>query len=603
VVLGMGLGSLVFGGRILVRHGGWFLPLLAALLLCAGYFAVPILPDAYLAGIRLGGASPIVLGALGAAAVCFLPNFILGSLFPWAVSPHAQRAGTLCALNSLGCIAGAFLGGPGSSSLAGLEDSYRAGVACLFFLAALGWLAGAPGGDGADCAVCRLPRRSSTLGFLAASLLPVLAFVGLRAGPLSEPWDPKRLLSGVYQWSRPDQESLSLEEAFRSREILSLVRGREVIVTVELDESEEVATVTVRGNGKVEGSVPADPAKRSLADLPTQVLLGALPTSLIAEGPSRSALLIGLGSGVTLGALLEGAGALHATDVIEIEPAFLEAIQSEGARKYLRPFVPESVLAGTGGAGVRFHFGDARRLLAVELRASRWDAIVSQPSEPWIPGAAPLFTEEFFELASRRLKPGGIFFQWLQLYKMESLGVELFLRTFRRTFPETFVLRAPRTGELILMGSFERPDWVRLLRAPQDVRYLRAGLEVPADRLAAILAGPRGIDDWVGLGIDLPLNTDGRSELQFLATRSLHSSRDLARENLSSLRRAAGRDPVTTYLPPSLKGDLAFRRLLAERNIWAGDIEEALAILEGDASKDAEALRAAARAQAEGDRK
>ncbi len=38
----------------------------------------------------------------------------------------------------------------------------------------------------------------------------------------------------------------------------------------------------------------------------------------------------------------------------------------------------------------------------------KYDMILSEPSNPWIAGISNLFTQEFFEVAKSRLKPGGV---------------------------------------------------------------------------------------------------------------------------------------------------------------------------------------------------
>lgn len=646
VVLGIGVGSLVAGGRRLERHAGWILPSATALLLAAGIFAVPLLPAAYLAGVRTLGLSPLVAGTLGAGLLTFLPNFLLGSLFPWALAPRLAAAGTGYAINCGGSLVGAFLAGPIAASLLSLEDSYRAGVGLLASLAVLGAALrgsgerGPPGRPLAPPGARRHWGGVVGVGVLAGGLMAggvVAAGLRLVTGP--RPWDPELLLSGVYQWSRDDLETLSLQDAFASREILGIFPGREVIVTVEVDRAAN--TVYVRGNGKAEGSVPADPSRPSLADLPTQLILGAVPTWLLAPatrvdgfradgfrvdglradglredavragglrpdgGPTR-VLLVGIGSGVTLGALARGAGLAgpaggpdgptFGVDVVEIEEAFLRAVRSRVARPYLAPFVPQEILAPEGPENVTYHFADARRLLDSGLRGRRWDAIVSQPSEPWIPGSAALFTLEFFQTAARRLTPDGTFVQWLQLYKIDPDSVRVIVRTFRRVFPEVTIFRPPATGELILVGTRRPLDLLRLLAAPVEPWLLGggAGLEVPADRLAIILVGPRGVDRWVGTGPGLAVNTDARGDIAYRAARSLYRDGDLARKNLAILRALGAEDPVTRYLPAPWRDDPELRRLLARRNLRVGDVEEARAILAGDGSAEAREILAEA---------
>jgi len=76
---------------------------------------------------------------------------------------------------------------------------------------------------------------------------------------------------------------------------------------------------------------------------------------------------------------------------------------------------------------------DARNHLLVTER--NYDVIISEPSNPWIPGAANLFTREFFELSKRKLQPDGLFCQWIQLYELQESHFQSILQTFRSVFP------------------------------------------------------------------------------------------------------------------------------------------------------------------------
>jgi spermidine synthase len=591
VVLGIGAGSLVFGGRLLARQGAWLLPLATALLTFAAYFAVPRLPDAYLLAVRSLELSPLLCGALGAGMVVVLPNFLLGSLFPWVVSRRPHLAGSLYAVNCLGCVAGALCGGPLTAGRLSLEHTFRVGLAVLLALAACGaWLLRAE-----SRSPWTPPRRVAVAGL---SLLSLLAFAGsfrtfLPSGLRDlRVWGYKQLLSGVYQWSREDLEDggRRLESTYAWRELLKVVEGREVIVSVELDR--EANTVYVLGNGKVEGSVPFDRARTSKADLPTQLLLGMAPPLVAPGGEDSSFLLIGLGSGVTLGAILdtrERLGAGGAIDVVELEPAYLEAISDGAVVPFLEPYLDARGLESL--AGVRWHFGDARRVLAQELCARRYTAIISQPSEPWIAGAAPLFTVEFFREARDLLAGDGVFAQWVQLYRLDPGSLRLLVRTFRAVFPRVYVLRPPRTGELILLGTGGKLDLSRLLRSPQPSHLEAAHISGPLGWLAVYLLGPGGVSRWVGLDPGLPLNTDGRGELEFRAPRALYQGSDAARHNLGTIRSFAAADPVSRYLPERLRRP-AVKRQLARANVLLGDLEEAEALLAGDGSAAADSIRA-----------
>jgi hypothetical protein len=213
--------------------------------------------------------------------------------------------------------------------------------------------------------------------------------------------------------------------------------------------------------------------------------------------------------------------------------------------------------------------------------------------------SAPLFTREFFARAAGRLSPGGVFVQWLQLYKLPLDALATVVRTFRSVQERVFVIRPPGTGELIILGARRPLDLGALLSGAARMEssspglLAAAGLEEPADLLAAFLLGPDGVDGWLAAGPGELLNTDDRGLLEVLAPALLHEEEDLAAANLRTLRLLGGSDPISRYLPPGLR-DAATLRRLAARNIRVGDFWEARALLEGDLSPEAEALRAEA---------
>ena len=53
---------------------------------------------------------------------------------------------------------------------------------------------------------------------------------------------------------------------------------------------------------------------------------------------------------------------------------------------------------------VTIHIDDARHFLLTT--DEKFDAITSDPLDPWVKGAATLYTREFFELVKRHLNPG-----------------------------------------------------------------------------------------------------------------------------------------------------------------------------------------------------
>ena len=71
---------------------------------------------------------------------------------------------------------------------------------------------------------------------------------------------------------------------------------------------------------------------------------------------------------------------------------------------------------------------DARHFLLTTDQ--KFDAITSDPLDPWVKGAAALYTKEFWELAKQRLNPGGVVTVFVQLYESSPEAVKSEIATF-----------------------------------------------------------------------------------------------------------------------------------------------------------------------------
>jgi tetratricopeptide (TPR) repeat protein len=158
------------------------------------------------------------------------------------------------------------------------------------------------------------------------------------------------------------------------------------------------------------------------------------------------------------------------------------------------------------------------------LTTSRYDAILSEPSNPWIAGMNALFTRDFFRIARSRLEPGGILAQWFHLYSMPPDDLRSLLRAFVDVFPSAALWQL-NEGDVLLTGfnvnSAEdvEPD-LRLGTLPAAaLRDLaQAGVSEP-DLLPAlyVMRGP----DLARFAGEAVANTDDLPLLEF------HGQRDL----------------------------------------------------------------------------
>jgi len=142
----------------------------------------------------------------------------------------------------------------------------------------------------------------------------------------------------------------------------------------------------------------------------------------------------------------------------------------------------------------RIWLEDARTVL--KLNPQKYDVIVSEPSNPWFASIGSVFSREFYELASSRLKPGGLMVQWFHVYEMHDGIVELVLRTFNSVFPVVEIWDASG-GDMILIGSQQpwesslskfRPSFAREL-VRQDLNSI--GFATPEALFARQFASQR----------------------------------------------------------------------------------------------------------------
>jgi hypothetical protein len=247
-------------------------------------------------------------------------------------------------------------------------------------------------------------------------------------------------------------------------------------------------------------------------DAETQVLSGLLPVCLHpgARGP-RSALVIGWGSGITAGALLQSG--ISRAIAVELEEEVLR-----GARH----FQPHNHTPARDDRLMVVN-EDGRNYLANIDR--ELDIIISEPSNPWISGCGNLFTREFFELVSRRLAPKGVFLQWLQAYEIAPENVWSILGTLADTFPSVHVFRPVNASSdlLIVARMDDAPLQLQsiercMAEAPVQAELDRIGVVNPWDIVVRLLAAPEGIR---AVTAGAPRNTDDNARIEFAAPKDL----------------------------------------------------------------------------------
>jgi spermidine synthase len=245
--------------------------------------------------------------------------------------------------------------------------------------------------------------------------------------------------------------------------------------------------------------------------------------------------------------------------VVELEPAVVEASRFFNHVNH-RPLEDPRT---------RLRVNDGRNFLLTTR--DRYDVIISEPSNPWMTGVSNLFTQNFFQLGRSRLREGGIFCQWLQLYGMDPAMLRTAIRTFQSVFPYVLIFQAIGR-DLLLLGS-ERPvllDLPRLeaqLSVPDVAEDLRrVGIGGPYDLLAKFTLGTEEVET---LTAGVPINTDDNALIEFGAPRTLYvDTTDANIRQLANLFRG-----VDGYVRPPLSAvdmvRLAQRYLAHGRSSYA----------------------------------
>ena len=247
-------------------------------------------------------------------------------------------------------------------------------------------------------------------------------------------------------------------------------------------------------------------------DMRLQRMLGHL-TTLVPKDPS-SILVIGLGAGVTAGAVGINPMVKKLT-IVEIEP-LVPTVASKyfGDHNYGVVDDPKTVL----------HIDDARHFLMTTKE--KFDGITSDPFDPWMKGAATLYSKEFWQLAKEHLKPGGVVTVWVPLYQSRLAVVKSEIATFFEVFPDGIVWGNTSNGEgydIVLMGQ-AGPTHIDVdameakLASPEYTVVAQSLREIGFPSVTTLLSTYGGratyLKPWLA---DAQINLDKNLRLQYLA--------------------------------------------------------------------------------------
>ncbi|MDH3400930.1 MAG: fused MFS/spermidine synthase [Chromatiales bacterium] len=539
---GIGLGSLLYARHLAVapvraapsmlrNHmvQAALLAVLTSLTLLLGLPLIGKLPGWFFAGYLAGLKDHFQLFQLFIFTLSFsvmiLPTLLMGALFPLVTviwTPGIERAGrgvgSAYAINTGGTILGALLGGLLILPWLGIHDSLKL-AAALYFLVALGFWMFSSAGAG----------RSYRYAVAAMAACALLA-----AAWLVPAWDKLMMTSGVFhqpegiERAMQQQPGAGLDQVIDDYELLYYEEGPDATVAVRRMRGSADNQRTLVINGKPDAS--------SYGDLSTQVLLAQLPLALMPR--ASSALVIGLGSGITAGSLA-ASEELEEMTVLEISAQVVEASEFFALENHQVLDDPR----------VNLVTADARNYLMAS--PARYDLIVSEPSNPWVSGVANLFTLEFLQLAKSRLQPGGIMTQWFHTYGMSEADLKTMLKTFDDNFDYVNVWQLG-PGDLALVGS-DSPHGLSLehVLGAGVGELARAQVRNGRDLVALYVFGGDVLSDYVR---GARVNSDGAPVVEFNAPRNLYRVTEF--ENMDRIAAFIGdRQQTVPFVDMVTRGD------------------------------------------------
>ena len=252
-------------------------------------------------------------------------------------------------------------------------------------------------------------------------------------------------------------------------------------------------------------------------DMRLQRMLGHLTT--LVPKQAKTVVVIGCGAGVTAGAVSIDPVVQHET-IAEIEPLVPRVVST---------YFSEHNFNVVQNPKVEVHIDDARHFLFTTHQT--FDAITSDPLDPWVKGAAMLYTREFFELAKRRLNPGGVVTLFVQLYETNTEAVKSEVATFFEAFPKGMVFANTYNGagyDLVLLGQvdgttinldemearLQRSEYAAIKKSLADI-----GMTSAVDLFSTYAGSAADMQPWLK---DAQINRDRNLRLQYLAGRGLN---------------------------------------------------------------------------------
>lgn len=440
--------------------------------------------------------------AVAAGVFVLVPTLLLGAAYPLAIRLVARTqhvgedAGRLTALNTLGGIVG--------TGLTGFVLVPRLGLVHSMALLA--------GGAAVLGAIAILQEAKRTLGKVAISL-GIMGVIGLGG------FTPGDALAQMLLLQHPGKLLFYQESV-----------GNTVAVIEQPTPHGSFHRLYIQG---VSNTGDVFPSRRYMR-------LQALLPLIIHSGQPRSALVVGLGSGITSGSLLAYPD-LEERVTFELLPPVVEAAQ-----------LFEGNFDVTHHPGMSVKVSDGRHEL---LRTQKqFDLITLEPPPPPASGVVNLYSRDFYELAKSKLAPDGLLAQWWPLATQNDEDSRSLVRSMLDAFPYV-TLWSTEFHEMMLIGSSSpitlNPEQIcdRFETPSVETALAEVGIRSPQALLATYITDRTGLESYVQ---DAPPVTDDHPLIEYADW--VHP-----RE-------------ITRVLPQVMKHNTPVP--LAEDNLWQPEIDQ-----------------------------
>ncbi|MFT7634067.1 MAG: spermidine synthase [Mariniblastus sp.] len=220
----------------------------------------------------------------------------------------------------------------------------------------------------------------------------------------------------------------------------------------------------------------------------------------------RDVLFMGLGTGLTAGGAIPHPE-VKSIGAVELIPEVVEAIRE--LADFNRNVIDHEK--------VTVHVDDARHHLLAN--SQYYDVIVSDLFVPWESQSGYLYTVEHYDVAISRLKPGGVFCQWLPLYQVGEREFELIANSFGTVFPQTTLWwgQTDSVSPMIALVGSRMPLEIDVDQLSARIAVLSEAFESSDPKIATpIRFWGHYLGDWV-VQAGQSLNTDEHPRVEFLA--------------------------------------------------------------------------------------